>query len=55
MKRVLNKWGKFRLGRRVHYLQKRILRAEKNGYLKKRDDYLRILKDVQEKLKHIKE
>ena len=32
MKRILTKWDKLKLGRRLHYLQKRLHRAEENGY-----------------------
>ena len=55
MKRILYKWDKFKLGRRLHYLQKRLHRAEENGYQDKIDKYHRYIKEVQEKLKHIKE
>lgn len=55
MKRILNKWDKYKLGRRLHYLQKRLHRAEENGYAEKIDKYHRYIREVQEKLKHIKE
>lgn len=55
MKRILNKWDKFKLGRRLHYLQKRLHRAEENGYQDKIDKYNRYIREVQEKLRHIKE
>ena len=55
MKRILNKWDKYKLGRRLHYLQKRLNRAEENGYKEKIINYNRLILDVQEKLKHIKE
>ena len=55
MKRILYKWDKFKLGRRLHYLQKRLRRAEENGYQDKINNYNRLIRDVQEKLKHIKE
>lgn len=55
MKRILNKWDKFKLGRRLHYLQKRLHRAEENGYQEKIDKYNRYIREVQEKLRHIKE
>ena len=54
MKRILYKWDKFKLGRRLHYLQKRLHRAEESGYQDKIDKYNRYIKEVQEKLKHIK-
>ena len=55
MKRIITKWDKFKLGRRLHYLQKRLHRAETNGYQDKIDKYTRYIREVQEKLKHIKE
>ena len=55
MKRILYKWDKFKLGRRLDYLQKRLHRAETNGYQEKVTNYQRLIRDVQEKLKHIKE
>lgn len=55
MKKLLYKWDKYKLGRRLHYLQKRLIRAENNGYDEKIANYKRLIKDVQEKLKHIKE
>ncbi len=55
MIRILYKWDKYKLGRRLHYLQKRLHRAEENGYQDKIANYNRLIKDVQEKLKHIKE
>jgi len=55
MKRILYKWDKYKLGRRLHYLQKRLHRAEANGYQDKIDQYNRYIKEVQEKLMHIKE
>jgi hypothetical protein len=55
MKRILYKWDKYKLGRRLHYLQKRLHRAETNGYQEKVNNYNRLIRDVQDKLKHIKE
>ena len=55
MKKLLYKWDKYKLGRRLHYLQKRLVRAESNGYDDKIANYKRLIKDVQEKLKHVKE
>ena len=55
MKKLLYKWDKYKLGRRLHYLQKRLIRAENNGYEEKTANYKRLIKDVQEKLKHVKE
>ncbi len=55
MKKLLYKWDKYKLGRRLHYLQKRLVRAESNGYDEKISNYKRLIKDVQEKLKHVKE
>ena len=55
MKRIVYKWDKYPVGRRLHYLQKRLQRAEANGYQEKMNQYNRLIRDVQEKLKHIKE
>jgi len=55
MKQILTKWDKFKLGRKLHYLQKRLHRATENGYQEKVETYQRYLREVQEKLKHIKE
>jgi hypothetical protein len=55
MKKLLYKWDKYKLGRRLHYLQKRLIRAESNGYEEKSANYKRLIKDVQEKLKHVRE
>jgi hypothetical protein len=55
MKKLLFKWDKYKLGRRLHYLQKRLIRAESNGYEEKSANYKRLIKDVQEKLKHVRE
>ena len=55
MKRIITKWDKFKLGRRLHYLQKRLHRAETNCYQDKIDKYTRYIREVQEKLKHVKE
>ena len=55
MKRIITKWDKFKLGRRLHYLQKRLHRAEENGYQEKIDMYSRYIREVREKLKHVKE
>jgi hypothetical protein len=55
MKKLLYKWDKYKLGRRLHYLQKRLIRAESNGYEEKSANYKRLIKDVQEKLKHVME
>ena len=40
MKKLLYKWDKYKLGRRLHYLQKRLVRAESNGYDEKIAEYL---------------
>jgi hypothetical protein len=55
MKRILTKWDKLKLGRRLHYLQKRLHRAEENGYQDKIDTYTRYIREVREQLKHVKE
>jgi hypothetical protein len=55
MKRILTKWDKLKLGRRLHYLQKRLHRAEENGYQDKIDQYARYIREVRELLKHVKE
>ena len=54
MKKLLYKWDKYKFGRLLHYLQKRLVRAESNGYEEKISNYKRLIKDVQEKLKHVK-
>ena len=54
MKRVLHKWDKFRLGHKLHQLQKRCVRAMSNGYYDKADEYKRRIEVIQEKLKNIK-
>ena len=55
MKRISTKWDKLKLGRRLHYLQKRLHRAEENGYQDKIAKYTRYIREVREQLKHVKE
>lgn len=54
MKRILNKWDKYRLGHKLHQLQKRYIRAIKNGYEDKAVGYGRRIEEIKEKLNHIK-
>ena len=54
MKRLLDKWDVYKLGHKLHQLQKRYKRARINGYEDKQADYLRRIEEIQEKLKHIK-
>ena len=54
MKKVLRKFDRFKLGHKLHQLQKRYKRARLNGYTKKQDEYKRRIEEIQEKLKHIK-
>ena len=53
MKRTFNKWDKFRLGHKLHQLQKRFNRAIENGYMDKASDYNRKISKIVEKLKNI--
>lgn len=54
MKRLLYKWDKYRLGHKLHQLQKRYKRARLNGYTEKMDEYKRRMDELKEKLNHIK-
>jgi len=54
MKQVLYKWDKFRLGHKLHQLQKRYKRARLNGYVEKAEEYKRRIDEINEKLKHIR-
>jgi len=54
MKKILRKWDRFKLGHKLHQLQKRYKRARLNGYTEKMDEYKRRMEEVKEKLKHIK-
>lgn len=54
MKRILEKIDQFKLGHKLHQLQKRYKRARLNGYSDKIEDYRRRIEEIQEKLKHIK-
>ena len=54
MKRLLDKWDVYKLGHKLHQLQKRYKRARINGYENKQADYPRRIEEIQEKLKHIK-
>ena len=54
MKRLLDKWDVYKLGHKLHQLQKRYKRARINGYEDKQADYRRRIAEIQEKLKHIK-
>ena len=55
MKRIFNKWDRFKLGHKLHQLQKRYGRAINNGYTKKAAGYNKRIKEILEKLKNIKE
>jgi hypothetical protein len=54
MKRLLEKFDRFKLGHKLHQLQKRYKRAKINGYSNKTEEYARRIEEIQEKLKHIK-
>ena len=54
MKRLLDKWDVYKLGHKLHQLQKRYKRARMNGYIDKQATYLRRIEELQEKLKHNK-
>jgi len=54
MKKVLYKWDRFKLGHKLHQLQKRYKRARLNGYTDKQAEYKRRINEIQEKLKLIK-
>lgn len=54
MKRILEKIDQFKLGHKLHQLQKRYKRAMLNGYSAKTEAYQRRIQEIQEKLKHIK-
>ena len=54
MKKLLDKWDVYKLGHKLHQLQKRYKRARINGYEDKQADYRRRIAEIQEKLKHIK-
>jgi len=54
MKRLLDKWDVYKLGHKLHQLQKRYKRARMNGYIDKQATYLRRIEELQEKLKHTK-
>jgi len=54
MKKLLDKWDVYKLGHKLHQLQKRYKRARINGYENKQADYRRRIEEIQEKLKHIK-
>ncbi len=54
MKRTLNKWDKFKLGYKLHQLQKRYKRARLNGHTEKQDEYRRRIDEIMKGLNHIK-
>ena len=54
MKKILRKWDRFKLGHKLHQLQKRYNRAESNGYTDKMADYARRIDELQVKLRNIK-
>jgi len=54
MRKILRKWDRFKLGHKLHQLQKRYKRARLNGYTDKADEYKRRMEEIKEKLKHVK-
>jgi hypothetical protein len=54
MKKILRKWDRFKLGHKLHQLQKRYKRARLNGYTEKMDEYKRRVEELKDKLKQIK-
>ena len=54
MKKILRKFDRFKLGHKLHQLQKRHKRARLNGYTEKMDEYKRRMEEIQDKLKHVK-
>jgi len=54
MKKLLRKWDRFKLGHKLHQLQKRYKRARLNGYTEKQEEYKRRMEEIKDKLKHIK-
>ena len=53
MKKILRKWDKFKLGHKLHQLQKRYKRARLNGYTEKQEEYKRRIEEIKYKLKQI--
>jgi len=53
MKKILRKWDRFKLGHKLHQLQKRYKRARLNGYTEKMDEYKRRMEEIKYKLKQI--
>ena len=54
MRKILRKWDRFKLGHKLHQLQKRYKRAHLNGYTEKMDEYKRRMEELKDKLKQIK-
>ena len=54
MKKLLRKFDRFKLGHKLHQLQKRYKRARLNGYTEKMDEYKRRMDELKDKLKNIK-
>lgn len=54
MKKTFYNLDRFKLGHKLHQLQKRYARAIMNGYDMKIEDYKRKIEGLQEKLKNIK-
>ena len=54
MRKILRKWDRFKLGHKLHQLQKRYKRAHLNGYTEKMDEYKRRMEELKDKLKNIK-
>jgi hypothetical protein len=54
VKKILRKFDRFKLGHKLHQLQKRYKRARLNGYTEKMDEYKRRMDELKDKLKNIK-
>jgi len=54
MKKVLYKLDRFKLGHKLHQLQKRYKRARLNGYTEKQEEYRKRIEEIKYKLKQIK-
>lgn len=55
MKRILRKWDRARLGRKLHGLMKRYNRAKENGYTEKQEEYYRRINELTEKINKIRD
>ena len=54
MKRLLTKFDQFKLGHKLHQLQKRYKRALLNHNSENASEYKRRIEEIQEKLRNIK-